>query len=190
MIEIASFLGNYDRNLIKQYAGFLDSRSVPASQYRVSPLSDDPADEKVVIYYQQEMFGALACKSRLILNTDKSVRSSDTGLSSALNLMALLFDDPSTMNKIDQAPSLPADLVLAYFAIPQETMRPKVASYMSGEYLARGATGFVYYTVDTHGEIVVEAQSDDLAMVAFQLWASRRAEETRLYSRLAQFSLN
>ncbi len=183
MIEIAPFLRNRYQRALAQYQRFLDSVGTMPDKYSVAPqLSQGTI---FIAVYKAKNFGLHSYITDVQVVAGSDPISFTTGLDNALFFMAEVFEGGARPAAPDP---ISGQSVLSQLKIEPEVMKPKVAGWTTGTFLAPDDDGFVCFSVDTHGEISIEARSENLSGVAVYLAGWQRAEAKNLSARIARFA--
>ena len=67
-------------------------------------------------------------------------------------------------------------------------MTSKVAPFQTGDFIAPYDGGYAFYSVDTHGELSVEARAEDIAVVIMQYAAIKAYGEERISNLVGKFA--
>lgn len=186
MIETAPYLRNRFQRVLPQYQRFLDSVGAPTTEYSVAP--EARPGSAVVAVYGPENFGEDSYATAMTITAGAGVTIT-TGLDSALFVTAQIFADPAALASLRTVDiAAPEPLLLVHFAIAPEMMKLKIAGWAAGYFIAPDAVGYAFFSVDTHGEVSIEARSNTLAGVAFYVATWRRAEASNLSERIAEFA--
>lgn len=190
MILVGSFLGPYDRSLVQHVGRFLKALGATDDEYKIAPDTKPLANALALVTYSAGMFGELSNKTTLRLNVGNGYLTQITGLSEALHLLSFMFDDRTHFKMLAKIKKSETEAeVISRLGLSHENdLRPGVKSYSTGTYLSPVDGGFCYFSVDTHGEIVVRATASDLLPVAFHLWSVRKMESNGLLERAAAYA--
>ncbi len=190
MIHIADFLSDTPRQTLKQAQRYLAECNSSGVTYRVS---DDLAQSEcadISILYQLDKFYDHGLTSKVIIKVPSGTVMITTYLADAVRLLALLADKPSwlrLMRELD--PSMTAGDVWAVFGLDEvEIFRSDLRPMTTGDFIAPYHDGFAEFSVDTHGEVSVEAEAPQLAVIVFHFAALQDYAAKRVDEKFARFS--
>lgn len=186
MIVAATYLRNRFQRALPQYQRFLDSIGAPRAEYSIA--TEAGRGGTVVAVYGPENFGVYSYTTIVKVTSGASVTFT-TGLDSSLFVTAGIFEDPAALASLRSADiDGPDQSLLVHFEIEPGCMKPKIAGWATGSFIAPDGSGYALFSVDTHGEVSIEARSTTLAGVAFYFAVWRRAEASNLSARIARFA--
>ncbi len=83
----------------------------------------------------------------------------------------------------------PAERLWPLFGLQADcVLTSKVAAFRTGDFIAPCDEGYAYYSVDSHEELTVEAQAEDLAVVVLQYAAMKAYADERIGNLVGRFA--
>ena len=191
MIGTAAFLSDFSRRRLDQTRLFLAECNDSGVTYRVTDHPIGLVTEDVSIAYAAEPFEGDTPGSDVWLKTRHGPAVLRTSLFyAAMGLLALLADHPPWMKlmlEIDPAKTGEAAWA-AYDLDAQSIFREDLRPVTTGSFIAPHGTGFVQFSIDTHGELSIQAESERLAVLIFRFAAQQAMRNLRVDEKLGTYA--
>jgi hypothetical protein len=181
MIVAADFLNSLDKRRLAKVERFLDDAGVGAERFVIAPIRPPHGAEVVVTYYDT-WFHDSRPKATIEAKTLRTPLCVQTSLSNATQLIRLLYAEKTWWDRlIDLDLDRVDEGLFALLGLDSTSLlKPKVAGWQEGRFVAPLGDAYAYFSVDVHGGVSIEAEARRLGEVLFQLAAMTAFSELRL----------
>ena len=190
MIDIAPYLSGTPLRRLQQAQAFLDHLAVPSSSYLVTADRHIVAGETISIIYADVIYGGRAPACNVTLASRSNWIRFRTHLYDAIRSLVLLYRDPSLRSELqDLNATIEQDEICSVLKLDcASILKPAVSASSIGNYVAPSGDGFTSFSVDSHGEITQEADSESLNSLYVQYALMKNYAERNMGAEFAQFA--
>ena len=194
MIEAADFLSDFSLKRLDQTRMFMSEYNVSGVTYSLTTHPGRIGMVDVDIVYSARAYEGQTPEAKVTLATRSGAAVIETQLYyGAIGLLTLLADQPDWLQAMrDLDPEMSDNVLWPRFRLdPQEVFRDDLKPVATGEFIAPRDDGYVYFSVDTHGEVTIQAGAKHLAVIAFHFAAEQATRALRVdekFGRLARFA--
>lgn len=191
MIEIAEFVTGSPRETLEQALRFLQASNTSGLTYGVAAGPAPSQSNDLAISYRKELYDNHGPASTVSLQTRTGAAVLETYLYNAVDLLVLLAARPDWLDALRNLDASTSDpRVWSIFNLDRaDIWKDDLRPMRSGEFIAPFRDGFAFFSVDTHGEINVEAESRQLGILIFCLAALRAYRGARIDENFARYAV-
>ena len=187
MIEIADFVSGTPLRMLEGARRFTEAANTSGVGFSVSDHWPT-ATSDIEIVYQAEPYDNHGPTSSVRLATRGEAGHLTTYLAGAVRLLTLLADDPHWLERMRSLSIEDRDPWADFDLSGSEILKPAVKPWMPGDYIAPCETGFAVFTVDTHGEVLMQADAETLALAVFYFAAMQAYSAARTGEKFARIA--
>ena len=192
MIDIAPFLSGTPLRRLQQAQAFLDHLAVPSSSYLVTADRHAVAGDVISIVYADVLYGGRAPACNVTLTSRFNWIRFRTHLYDAIRSLVLLHRDPGLFSQLQDldVTIVQDDLCRVLKLDCASILKAKISTATIGNYIAPSDGGFTSFSVDTHGELTKEADSDSLNSLYVQFSLMKDYTDRNMGAEFAQFAIH